>query len=179
MMVLKANELQEQGVKLYDQHDYEAAARLFQQAKEAYAEASQHDMVAEMKVNIGLVHRALGENQQALELMQEAQRAFQEAGDKLRLAQVLGNMGGVYLALSDREQAFHVYRQAADIFLELGEKKLYSETMLAIGSLQVRGGKFFNGAAYYQIGLEGLENLTPAQKLIKRLSALVSALGNR
>lgn len=178
-MVLNAQELQEQGVKLYDQHDYEAAARLFQQAKEAYADAGQQDMVAEMKVNIGLVHRALGENQQALELMQEALRTFQESGDKLRVGQVLGNMGGVYMALNDKEQAFSAYRQAADTFLELGEKKLYSETMLAIGSLQVREGKIFNGAASYQIGLEGLEHLTPAQKIIKRLSSFITGLTSR
>ena len=60
-----AQELQEQGVKLFRQRDYEAAGRVFQQALDAYEADKQADMAAEMRTNIGLVHRSLGENQQA------------------------------------------------------------------------------------------------------------------
>ena len=97
-----ADALKQEGVTLFQQADYEAAARKFQQAEDAYAEANQPDMVAEMKVNVGLVHLKLEEPQQALDLMQEALRAFQERGDTFRAAQVLGNMGGVYEALGDQ-----------------------------------------------------------------------------
>jgi len=172
-----AKELQDQGVKLFQQHDYEAAARLFQQAKDAYGEVGQEDMVAEMKVNIGLVHRSLGENQQALEIMQEALRTFQEQEDMLRTAQVLGNMGGVYKALGDKEQSFASYRQAADIFKEMGENELYGETLLALGDLQLRDGKIFAGATTYRIGLENIPNLTPTQRIIKSLSTMIDRLG--
>lgn len=175
-MTTTPHELQMQGIQLYDQHDYEAAARIFQQAKEGYAAAGQVDMVAEMKVNIGLVHRALGENQQALDMMREALQAFQERQDKLRTAQVLGNLGGVYLALSDKDQALASYRQAADIFKELGEKVMYAETMIALGSMQIRDWKFFEGAASYQVGLEFLDKLTPIQKVIQWLARLITSL---
>ena len=57
----------EPGLELHVPH---ALARAFQQAKDAYSDNDQHDMVAEMKVNIGLVHRELGETQHALEMMQ-------------------------------------------------------------------------------------------------------------
>nr|PZN52114.1 MAG: hypothetical protein DIU68_15180 [Chloroflexota bacterium] len=60
-----AQQLQEQGVKLFRQRDYEAAARVFEQAKLAYEADGQPLLAAEMQTNIGLVHRALGENQQA------------------------------------------------------------------------------------------------------------------
>jgi tetratricopeptide (TPR) repeat protein len=170
------DELQAQGIKLYAQHDYEAAGRAFQEAQTAYEQNNQPDMVAEMQVNMGLVHRALGEHQQALEMMQEALHTFQNLGDKKRSAQVLGNLGGVYLALSDKEQAFSAYRQAADIFLELEETQLYSETMMALGSLQVRDGKLFAGAAMYQVGLEALEDPNPRQKLMKRLASVITSL---
>ena len=82
-----ANELQEQGVKFYEQRDYEAAARMFLQAKEAYDLQGDEDLAAEMLTNLGLVHRALGENQQALEVMQKALRVFQEREDQQRAAQ--------------------------------------------------------------------------------------------
>ena len=100
-----AEALQERGKKLFRQRDYEAAAQHFQQALDAYREEGMRDMAAEMQTNIGLVHRAMGENQQALDMMQEALRTFQDLGDDLRIAQVLGNMGGVYAALGDNGES--------------------------------------------------------------------------
>lgn len=165
----QAAELQSQGVKLFQQHDYEAAARAFRQAQEAYEAENNADLVAEMQVNIGLVHRALGENQQALEAMQAALYTFQERADVRRSAMVLGNLGGVYAALGDKEQAYNCYRQAADIFQDLGDKKLYGETLIAMGDLQVRDGKVMAGAATYEVGLENLDDLSASQKIIKGL----------
>jgi tetratricopeptide (TPR) repeat protein len=172
-----AEELKNRGIALFDQHDYEAANRIFQQAKDAYAEESRHDMVAEMKVNIGLVHRVLGELQQALEMMEEALRTFQDQGDQMRVAQTLGNLGGVYLALNDKERAELSYRQAANIFQELGENEYYSDTMMALGAMQVRDGRLFVGAATYQVALENRTRLTGTQKVIRALSNLVNRIG--
>ncbi len=171
-----AKELEEQGIKLYEQQEYEAAARIFQQAKEAYAENGQHDMVAEMQTNMGLIHRALGENQQALDAMQIALKTFDKQGDRSRWAKVLGNMGGVYLELGDKEQAYNCYRDAADAFQELGEKVLYGETMIAMAKLQVRDGKVWGGAATYEVGLENLDTLSATQKILKNLIGLRNRL---
>jgi tetratricopeptide (TPR) repeat protein len=171
-----ADTMKQQGIALYNQHDYEAAARAFQQAKDAYSEADQHDMVAEMKVNIGLVHRELGESQQALELMQEALRTFEDMGDKLRTAQVLGNLGGVYQGLGDKEQAELTYRKAANLFRDLGDEILYSDTLMALGAMQVRDFKFFQGAATYMVALEKRQDLNFRQRIIKSLSGLVARM---
>lgn len=171
-----AAEFQEQGVRLFQQRDYEASARAFMQAQEAYEAEGKKDMAAEMQTNIGLVHRALGENQQALDMMQAALHTFQEMNDARRTAMVLGNLGGVYAALSDKEQAYNCYRQAADIFAELGEKKLYGETLIAMGDLQVRDGKIMAGAATYETGLENLDNLSASQKVIKGLLGIRNKL---
>lgn len=171
-----AQELQDQGVKLFKQHDYEAAARTFDQAREAYLAEGKADLAAEMQTNIGLVHRSLGEHQQALDAMQGALQTFQEQNDTLRVAKVLGNMGGVYAAMGDKEQAYNCYRQAADIFQELGEKKLYGETMIAMGDLQMREGKVMTGASTYEVGLENLDELSPTQKVLKGLMGIRNRL---
>lgn len=173
---MSAETLKEQGISLFTQHDYEAANRAFQQAKDAYEAASDYDMVAEMKVNIGLVHRSLGENQQALELMQEALAHFKDQDDKMRMAQVLGNLGGVYQALNDKEQTELSYRQAANLFRDLGEEMMYSDTLMALGAFQLRDGKFFQGAATYQVALEKRENLTGTQKIIKSLTNVINRI---
>lgn len=172
----QAETMKEQGIAHFSQHDYEAANRAFQKAKESYEGNGDYDMVAEMKVNIGLVHRALGENQQSLELMQEALTHFKDTNDKMRLAQVLGNLGGVYQALDDKEQAELSYREAANLFRELGEEELYSDTLLALGAFQIRDGKIFAGAATYQVALEGREHLTGTQKVIQSLTNFINRL---
>jgi tetratricopeptide (TPR) repeat protein len=176
-----ASELQQQGVKLFQQRDYEAAGRVFQQAQEAYAAEGKRDLVAEMQTNIGLVHRALGEHQQALDIMQEGLHTFQELNDHLRTAQALGNLGGVYASLGDKEQAYNCYRQAADLFEALGEKKFFGETLIAMADLQVKDGKLLAGAATYEVGLENLDQLSPQQKIIKGLLGIRSRLtgGNK
>jgi tetratricopeptide (TPR) repeat protein len=171
-----ADTMKEQGITLFNQHDYEAAARAFQQAKDAYGESDQHDMVAEMKVNIGLVHRELGESQQALELMQEALRTFEDMNDKMRTAQVLGNLGGVYQSLGDKKEAELSYRKAANLFRELGEEILYSDTMMALGGMQMRSFQLTQAAATYIIALEKRENLTGRLRIIKSLANLITRL---
>jgi tetratricopeptide (TPR) repeat protein len=172
----QGQELQEKGVKLFKQRDYEAAARTFQEAQTAYEGEGNAMLAAEMAVNLGLVHRSLGENQQALDAMQPALDAFLQANDEMRVAMVLGNMGGVYAAMGDKEQAYNCYRQAADIFKDKGENKLYGETLIAMGDLQMRDGKVMAGAATYEAGLDNLDNLSASQKVIKGLMGVRNKL---
>lgn len=169
----KGDELKEQGLKLHQQHDYEAAARLFQQAQEAYDADGAEDMSAEMMVNIGVIHRILGENQQALDAMQGAMRVFQTMKDQDRVAKVLGNMGGVYTALGDKEQAYTAYREAADIFEELGDNQNYGETLVAMGYLLIGNGKWFAGATTIGDGLRYKESLTTNERIMKGLAGII------
>ncbi len=170
-------ELQAQGIGLFERNDYEAAARAFHQAEEAFAQANQPDMVAEMKVNQGLVHRALGEYQQALDMMEAALPIFQSMNDTLRTAQVLGNMGGVYMALNDLDKAFHAYRQAADSFRDLGETQMYAHTLIALGGLQLRAGKIFEGAATFEAAYDLLDKLTLPQKIGRFMYRIIHGIG--
>ncbi len=110
------HELQDQGVKQFMQHEYEAAADLFKQAKAAYEAEEMKDMAAEMQVNLGLVDRALGNYDSAVQQMNEARQVFASMNDRTREAQVIGNLGGVYLAQGNSEQAVTLYREAADTF---------------------------------------------------------------
>lgn len=171
-----AQELQEQGVKLFGQKEYEAAARVFAEAQEQYRAEGLEGLAAEMQVNLGLVHRALGENQQALDAMQEALHAFEASGDNLHAAMTLGNIGGVYAALGDKEQAYNCYRNAADLFEQLDEKKLHGETLVAMASLQMRDGKISASAATYEEGLSELGELSPSQKMLKGLIGIRNKL---
>jgi tetratricopeptide (TPR) repeat protein len=169
-----ADQLKDQGIELYKMHQYEQAVKVFEQAKRAYTEESREEMAGEMLANIGLVHRSLGEGQQALDAMAEALTIFQRLEDALRMAQVLANIGGVYAKMNDNEQAYNNYRQAADIFEEVGEREMYGQTLLAMGRLQLDEGKFMAGAATYSVALENIDNPTWQQKIIKNLGGTVN-----
>ena len=62
------------------------------------------------------------------------------------------------------------------MFEEQGEKKLYGETLIAMGDLQVRDGKLMVGAATYEVGLEQLDNLSASQKVLKGLLGIRNKL---
>ena len=68
------------------------------------------------------------------------------------------------------------YRQAATKFLELEENEKYGQTLIALAMLQIRNGKFFEGAATYEVGLENLTQLSGSQKLIRRLLGIRKGL---
>lgn len=171
-----AEALQEQGIKQFQQKEFEEAARLFQEAGAAYEAEGQRELAAEMQVNLGLTRRSMGANHDALDLMGQALAVFSEIDDQKRRAMVLGNMGGVYIALGDKEQAAECYREAADIFDEIGEKKLHGETLLAIANLQMSNRKVGDAAATYEAGLSELDNLSASQKMIKGLIGFKNSL---
>ena len=58
----------------------------------------------------------------------------------------------------------------------MDEEELYSDTMMALGAMQVRDGKLLMGAATYQIALENRTKLTGTQKIIKSLSGVINRL---
>jgi len=168
--------LQDSGTKLFLQKDYEAARQVFQQAVDAYEAETEPLLAAEMKINIGLIHRTLGENQSALDVMLEALRVFETAKDQRRMAMALGNLGGVYRELDDHEQAHNCYRRAADLFQELGEKQMQAQTLEAIASLQMKEGKIGTAAATYEAALGDLNQLKASQKLLKGMLGLKNRL---
>ena len=168
----QASDLQAQGVKQYQQKRYDEAAASFQQARAAYEAAAQPDMAAEMRVNLGLVLRALGKTQEALDEMGEAYLVFEGMADQKRQAIVLGNMGAAYKALGDKEQAYLCYRDAADMFNDVGEKSMYGETLLAMADLQMSERKVTAAAATYEAGLSEIGDLSASQKVIRNLISL-------
>jgi tetratricopeptide (TPR) repeat protein len=162
-------ELQKQGVDLFMQHDYEAAAEKFKAAVTAYDQEGKADLAAEMKVNLGLVDRALGNFDNAVALMSEAQQVFAKLNDPSREAQVKGNLGGVYLSQGNNEQAMTLYREAADAFKELNDADRYGQTLLAVADIQFKTGKLMEAAATYEVALDSIKDLTFRQRIMRGL----------
>ncbi len=150
-------ELQDQGVKLFMQHEYEAAADVFKQAQGAYDAEGKKDLAAEINYD------------DAIKLMTGAQQVFHDMNDRSREAQVIGNLGGVYLSQGNSEQAVTLYREAADTFRELKDEERYGQTLLAIADVQMKSGKLGEAMVTYEIALENIKSPNFRQKILKGL----------
>lgn len=168
-MTTTGAELQDQGVKLFMQHEYEAAADVFKQAQGAYDAEGKKDLAAEMQVNLGLIDRALGNYDDAVKIMSVAKQVFHDMNDRSREAQVVGNLGGVYLAQGNSEQAVTLYREAADTFRELKDEERYGQTLMAIADVQMKSGKLTEAMVTYEIALENIHSPNFRQKVLKGL----------
>jgi len=165
-------ELQDQGVKLFQDRDYEAAQGIFKQATDAFNAEGASDMAAEMQVNAALVDRTLGNYEASATAMIAARQVFAGMGDKLREAQVIGNLGGVYLAQGNNEQASTLYREAADLFKEVGDEEKYGQTLLAMAEIQMKDRKFLDALVTYEVALDSIQDLNIRQRMMKGLIGL-------
>jgi len=163
------DELKEKGVQQFMQGDYEDAAATFREAIAAYESAGANDMVAEMRVNLGLALHSVGEHEPALDQMNQALAVFTQINDEHRRAQVLGNMARVYAKMGNSEQAMTNYREASSIFIEQGDEQNYGETVLAIADLEFRSGQLMKADSTYEVGLDYIKNPNARQKMMKKL----------
>ena len=170
------SELQIKATRLFEKGKYEDAAEVFTEALEAYQEEGTGELAAEMRVNLGLAKRELGDLEAAITEMQAGLTYFRETEDQLREAQTLGNMALAYAKSKDEEQAQTMYRDAGRIFREIDEDEYYGETILALADMQFRSGNLLEALATFEIGLEHVRNKNHRQKMMKQLLVLKNRL---
>lgn len=166
------SELQIKGIRLFESGKYQEAAETFAAAIAAYREEGNEQLASEMRVNLGLAKRELGDYEAAVTEMQGGLLHFQQNGDKLHEAQTFGNMALAYLRADNHEQAETMYREAARLFREIGEDGYYGETILALGDMLFRAGKLLEALAIFEIGLDHIKEKNQRQKVMKQLLVL-------
>ena len=167
-----ASDLQEEGLRLFEEGAYDQALEVFQRAREVYAEGGEPLQAGEMLNNIGVIYRLKGRHQEALDALGAARDMFGQAGDRNREAQTLGNLGGLHAARDDFEAAVASYRQAIEIFGDLGERDYQGETYMALGVLQFKHGQRTDGLAAYEAGLLTVKRPTARQRSLRVLLKL-------
>jgi tetratricopeptide (TPR) repeat protein len=175
-----AQELKEEGLRLFQEGLYEEAATAFEQAQEMFAAQGEDVEAAEMVNNLGVICRLQGKWDEAIAALEEAKEIFARLGDRSREAQTLGNLGGLYAEKRERDRSKECLRQAADIFADLGDAQHQGETLLALGVQKWKTGDRTGGLATYEAGLHTLEEPTVSQKTLRGLlSVRARLLGGR
>ena len=176
MMTSTAEELQAEGLRLFQEGLYDEAALRFSEALEHFAEDGREVEAGEMLNNIGVIRRKQSRWEDALEVLEEAHRIFVRVEDRSREAQALGNMASVYASLKQQEKAIESWRKAAAIFAALDDRQNQGETFIAIGLSLFKSGQRQEGLAAYQAGLDMLERPTVMQKFSRTMMALQARL---
>ncbi len=172
MTTSKAEELQAEGLRLFQEGLYDEAALRFSEALEHFSEESREVEAGEMLNNIGVIRRKQSRWEDALTALEEAQRIFVRLGDRSREAQALGNIASIHASLKQQEQAIEAWRKAAGIFAELDDRQNQGETFIAIGLSLFKSGERQEGLAAYQAGLDMLERPSVMQKFTRSLMSL-------
>jgi tetratricopeptide (TPR) repeat protein len=167
-----AQELKEEGLRLFREGLYEEALTKFRQAQEGFAAEGNDIEAAEMVNNLGIIHRMLGQWDEAIAALDEAKATFVRLGDRGREAQSLGNLGGLYASRGERDKATECLRQAADIFDELDDAQHLGETLQALGVQMWKTGDRSGGLAAYEAGLHSLEKPSISQRTLRSLLGL-------
>jgi tetratricopeptide (TPR) repeat protein len=175
-MGTSAQELKEEGLRLFREGLYEEAAAKFEQAQEMFTAEENEIEAAEMVNNLGVIYRLHGKWDEAIAALDEAKSAFARLGDRNREAQALGNLGGLYASKGEREEAQECLHQAAELFADLGDAQHQGETLLALGVQMWKAGDRSGGLETYEAGLHTLQKPTASQKVLRSLLGLRTRL---
>jgi tetratricopeptide (TPR) repeat protein len=174
--VMSAQDMKEEGLRLFQEGLYPEAADVFEQARKMFIAEEDEIEAAEMLNNLGVVHRMQRDWGRAITALEEARAVFARLGDRNREAQVLGNLGGLYAGQGKREMAKECLQEAAVLFGDLGDEQRRGETLLALGVQHWKSGHRQEGLVTYQAGLEALKTPSVGQKALRSLLGLRSRL---
>ncbi len=150
---MTADELKEEGLRLFQAGDYEGALDRFETAVSTYATAENLTGQAEMWNNIGVIQRMRGKHEPARQALTQAADAFAQLGDQNRQAQALGNLGDLYAFTKKPEEAARCYSDAAAIFAQDGDREKQGQVLRALSLMRLRQGRFMQAMMHMEESL--------------------------
>ncbi len=133
--------LAEDGKKAFASSKYEAAAELFGNAAQGYADLNDQANAAEMRNNLSVAMLKLGRNQESLEAARGTEAIFEKAGDLRRQGMAIGNEAAALEALGRLDEALAAYERSAEVLRAAGEGDLRSLVLKGAAGIRLRQGK--------------------------------------
>ena len=161
--------LAKEGKAAYKSKEYEAAARLFEAARQGYDAMNDALNAAEMSNNCSVSYLQAGDGEAALAAVEGSDAIFAQAGDLKRQGMALSNRGAALEELERSEEAIAAYQQAAEILHQAGEDQMRAQVMQSVSTLQFKLGRQLQALASMQDGLEGVQKPNLKQKMLKKL----------
>lgn len=154
---------------VYNEGDFENAARLYGEAASAFQAQGNAVAAAEMKNNQSVSLLQDKKLQQAYDVLSGTPEVFASAGDTRRQGIAFANEATALQALNRNDQAIEKYLQSGEAFKQAGEDQMHSSVMQAVAGIYLRRGKISESLNYLSASVSNLKNPTLRQKLIKFL----------
>lgn len=167
--ILDPKSLADQANQVYQEGDFESAARLFGEAASVFKTAGNELEAAEMRNNQSVACLQANDAKSALEAAAGTAEIFAAAGDPHRQAIAFGNEASALQALGRLDAAIAKYRQSAEAFRAAGEDQLRASVMQAVAGIQLRRGKILPALIDLQDGLADVKHPTLKQKFMRTL----------
>lgn len=165
-------QLAEQGNQEYTKGNHAAAADLFAQAAQAYANAQDELNAAEMKNNQSVALLQAGRVQEALQATDGTEAIFQKAGDIRRQGIAVGNRAAALEGLKKVDEALAEYERAASLLEEAGEGDMHSVVRKAAANLNLKRGRITAAQMDVYDSLRLVEKPNFTQRIMKFLKRI-------
>lgn len=165
-------QLAEQGKEEYAKGNHAAAADLFAQAAQAYANAQDELNAAEMKNNQSVALLQAGKALDALRATDGTEEIFQKAGDLKRQGFAVGNRAAALEGLKKFDEALAEYERAASLLEQAGEGDMHSVVRKAAANLNLKRGRVSAAQMDVYDSLRLVEKPNFTQRIMKFLKRI-------
>lgn len=165
-----AKKLQEQGVALFRQGKFEAAAEKLNEALQNAVDQPQQS--AEIYNDLGVTYKQLANYPAAHQALDEAMTRFTQLQEKKGQAQTLGNRASVFEAEGRLDEAVEIYKQSAAMLEEVGESEMAMYVWQAISRLRTKQGQYIAAIGAYEEGIENMPEGSLKRKVLQKIMKL-------
>ncbi|MEL7350241.1 MAG: CHAT domain-containing tetratricopeptide repeat protein [Cyanobacteria bacterium P01_A01_bin.116] len=151
--VASSEQLQQQGIVLYQSNRPAEAIQVWQQALRAHRESRNAEGESRLLGNIGVAYRAMGDYAKAIEYYQQALTISQTLNNRHRVRRVLGNLGNVYAIIGQYRQALEYQHSSLNAARELQDTDGESIALANLGAAYADQGDHDAAIGYYQESL--------------------------
>jgi tetratricopeptide (TPR) repeat protein len=161
--------LQDAGLKLYRDGQYEEAAAKFIEAQQAYGAANDQVNAAECANNRGVCWRQAAKWDEATAAFTEARSMFQALSDVKGEGQVVGNLAALADSQNDKDRAADLYLESIDLLEKAGAKDLAKDSYTALSRLRLKRRDFMGAIGAYDAGLDEIDKPNVMQRVVRRI----------
>jgi tetratricopeptide (TPR) repeat protein len=107
-----------------------------------YTKLNLKELIARTLQNIGIMHRRIGQNLQALQAYSQSEKLFEQVGDKQNRSLVLLSIGNLHTILDNPLKAFESYSECLEILEEINDTDNIGIVIGNIGNLYTKLGDY-------------------------------------